>query len=214
MHDRFIDVELVVSEKNGLKIPNTAIVTKTFFKIPKKFFADNGESSSPGVFALPKGGKSKDANSLHPTIYSVDENFYYIDDETVKEGDLLALMEDEEVEAYMASQGMTESEEQANEPETATEEVTEEPGEEETNPETEEKSTNVTGIMGVILILALGGIGGFVYIKSNKGKKKDNAPDPDADYFDDEDDEDYLDALDEEPEEETSPEEEDDGEEE
>lgn len=89
VHDRFIDVELVVSEKTGLKIPNTAIVTKTFFKIPKKFFADNGESSSPGVFALPKGGKSKDANSLHPTIYSVDENFYYIDDETVKEGDVL-----------------------------------------------------------------------------------------------------------------------------
>ena len=39
-------------------------------------------------------------------------------------------------------------------------------------------------------------IGGFMYMKSNKGKKKADAPDPDADYFDSEDDEDYLADMD------------------
>ena len=52
-----------------------------------------------------------------------------------------------------------------------------------------------------------------MYFKSGKAKKKQDAPDPDMDYLDD-DDEDYLDALDEEPEEEIYSEEEDDGEEE
>lgn len=33
-------------------------------------------------------------------------------------------------------------------------------------------------------------------MKSNKGKKKADAPDPDADYFDSEDDEDYLADMD------------------
>ena len=160
------------------------------------------------------------------TVTTKSGNFFYIiidrDDKgtetvhflnLVDESDLLALMEDEEVEAYMASQGMTETEEQPSEPETTVEEVKEEPKEEETEPETQKKSPNVTGIMGVILILALGGIGGFMYFKSGKAKKKQDAPDPDMDYLDD-DDEDYLDALDEEPEEEIHSEEEDDGEEE
>lgn len=36
----------------------------------------------------------------------------------------------------------------------------------------------------------------FIRWKSNKGKKKTDAPDPDADYFDSEDDEDYLADMD------------------
>ena len=114
----------------------------------------------------------------------------------VDESDLLSLMEDEEVEAYLESQGMTDSEEVPVEPETSTEETAEEPAEEVASPETGKKDTNVTGIMGVILVLALGGMGGFLYFKSGKTKKKQDAPDPDADYFDDEDDEDYLEGLD------------------
>lgn len=49
--------------------------------------------------------------------------------------------------------------------------------------------------MAVVLVLALGGIGGFMYMKTNKGKKKADMPDPDADYFDD-DEEDYLSDMD------------------
>ena len=50
--------------------------------------------------------------------------------------------------------------------------------------------------MALVLIAAIGGIGGFMYMKSNKGKKKADAPDPDADYFDSEDDGDYLADMD------------------
>ena len=113
----------------------------------------------------------------------------------VDEADLLKLMEDEEVESYMNSQGITATEKETAEPENITEETTEEQKEEAEVTETEKKPANVTGIMAVVLILVVGGIGGFMYVKSNKGKKKAEGPDPDADYFD-EDDEDYLADMD------------------
>ena len=115
----------------------------------------------------------------------------------VDESDLLALMEDDEVESYMNSQGMTASEKEKEEVKSteATEEISEEPKEEAKALETGKKK-NVTGIMALVLIAAIGGIGGFMYVKSNKGKKKADAPDPDADYFDSDDDEDYLADMD------------------
>ena len=136
----------------------------------------------------------------------------------VDESDLLKLMEDDEVESYMNSQGMTASEKEKEEVKSteATEEISEEPKEEAKALETGKKK-NVTGIMALVLIAAIGGIGGFMYMKSNKGKKKADAPDPDADYFDSDDDEDYLADMDIEEEsvsdaEEESPAEEDTGE--
>lgn len=115
----------------------------------------------------------------------------------VDESDLLKLMEDDEVESYMNSQGMTASEKETEEVKSteATEEISEEPKEEAKAPETGKKK-NVTGIMTLVLIAAIGGIGGFMYMKSNKGKRKADAPDPDADFFDSEDDEDYLADMD------------------
>lgn len=89
VHDRFADIELDVSEKTGLKIPNTAIVTKSFIKIPKKYFSNDGESSSPSVFLMGKSGKMDDADMVNPTIVSVDKKYYYIDDDIIQAGDVL-----------------------------------------------------------------------------------------------------------------------------
>ena len=45
------------------------------------------------------------------------------------------------------------------------------------------------------MFITLAGMGGFVYMKSHKGKKKDQGQDPDIDYIDD-DEEDYLADMD------------------
>lgn len=119
----------------------------------------------------------------------------------VDESDLLALMEDEEVESYMSSKGMSGKEEQTVEPETVEEETTEMQTQENSEPEeTNKKSPNVTGIMALLLLTVTGGIGGFIYLKSGKQNKKQDEPDPDMDYIEDEE-EDYLDTLEEEREE-------------
>ncbi len=112
----------------------------------------------------------------------------------VDEADLLALMEDEEAESYKNSQVTADADKEQEEMTEETKETTEELLEEKVEPE-EKKGNNVTGIMAVVLIITLAGMGGFAYMKSNKGKKKDQGQDPDIDYFDD-DEEDYLADMD------------------
>ena len=140
------------------------------------------------------------------TVVTKTGNYFYIiidrDDEgnetvhflnMVDESDLLKLMDDEEAQAYVESIAGTTEE---------TTEVVEEPKEPETETATEEekpepeKKNNTTGIMALILLAAVGGIGGFLFLKNSKKKKPVNSgPDPDFDYNEDEDD--YLAGLEE-----------------
>ena len=44
--DRFLSVELVTNTGSGLKIPNTAITEKDFYKIPAQMLVQGGDSNS------------------------------------------------------------------------------------------------------------------------------------------------------------------------
>ena len=104
----------------------------------------------------------------------------------VDEADLIALMDDEDVEEYISKTGANEKEEiEVTEPVT-----TEEPVETEQVDEKPMKQSNSGFIIVIILVLA--GVGaGFMFLKKTKGKKPvNNGVDPDLDYC--EDDDDYL----------------------
>ena len=168
-------------------------------------------------------GSGKPAGKQFITVTTKSGNYFYLiidrDDKgtetvhflnLVDEADLLSLMKDEEVKSYMESKGMTDGNKQdevAEKPEDLetktdekannTDKKTDENAYSETvAPAPEEKGKNVTGIMAVIFFLTLGGIGGFIYFKFNKVKKKNDLPDPDADYPYGDDEEDYLADMD------------------
>ena len=89
VNDRFVDVELVVSEKTGLKIPNSAITKKQFYTVPKEYFTQGGDSSDPGLMIENHAGDTGSVTLVQPTIYYETDDFYYIDDETVSAGDVV-----------------------------------------------------------------------------------------------------------------------------
>lgn len=87
VNDRFVDIELVMSQNEGLKIPNSAITRKEFYTVPKEYFTKQ-DSSEPGLLIETKAGNTSELTLVTPTIYYENENYYYIDSETVSSGDI------------------------------------------------------------------------------------------------------------------------------
>ncbi|OON87522.1 hypothetical protein BXO88_03920 [Oribacterium sp. C9] len=128
------------------------------------------------------------------TVVSKTGNYFYIiidrDDEgeetvhflnLVDEADLLKLMDEEEAKQYLENREEKNAE-TVTEPETDPEPVVEDPV-----PVKPEKKNNVTLIMALILLSAIGCTAGYVYFsKVRKRKVQMNSVDPDADYNEDE----------------------------
>lgn len=83
---RFVNVELLLDEKQGLKIPNSAICQKDFYVIPKAYFSMGGNSNELGFFVR---SDDKEDRFIIPTIYYETEKGYYVDNEYVSAGDRL-----------------------------------------------------------------------------------------------------------------------------
>ena len=90
--DRFVDIELILDEDNGLKVPNSSIIEKEFFIVPKEYITKGGNTNSNGVlreYYLEDGTKSSEF--VQTTIYNETEEEYYLDDLTLRMGDVLIM---------------------------------------------------------------------------------------------------------------------------
>ena len=110
----------------------------------------------------------------------------------VDEADLLALMEEEDAEAYTAEK---EAAAQAELDRLKAEEEAKKAAEEAAASGTEQLKENkvtkiASGFLGVVVLIALAAGGGYLYIKMKgvKPASKKNQPDPDADYHDEDED--------------------------
>ena len=82
---RFVHVKIINNNISGLKIPNSSIVKKNFYTIPKGYMIQGNNDDEVG-FLLQSGG---DNVFVTPTVYYETDDFYYVDNEILTRGDKL-----------------------------------------------------------------------------------------------------------------------------
>lgn len=99
LSDRFVDVELIVEDETGLKIPVSSIVQKEFFLIPEEYVVLSGNSGRGSVIRqcfLEDGSISSE--SLEIDLYNFDDETkeYYLDSSILNVGDILYKLDSQE----------------------------------------------------------------------------------------------------------------------
>lgn len=87
--DRFIDIELILDEDRGLKIPNSSIVEKQFFLVPEAYITQGGSNDSYGVIRESYLDGTPTTEFIETNVYNVKDGEYYLDDSVLRLGDRL-----------------------------------------------------------------------------------------------------------------------------
>lgn len=87
-NERFLDLELIITDYTGLKIPKSAIVKKPFFVVPTEYVIKGGNSDETGV--LRKTKDTQNTTEFIPLHISyTKDNLAYFDLSQLKKGDIL-----------------------------------------------------------------------------------------------------------------------------
>ena len=98
--DRFLDIELLLEEETGLKIPNSAIVQKEFIIVPKAYVTKGGNNGGSGVLLETYNDEGEATTQFVETeIYEETETEYYLDDSVLRAGNYIVMPETGEKQA-------------------------------------------------------------------------------------------------------------------
>ena len=82
---RFVHVKIINNNISGLKIPNSSIIEKEFYTIPKDYMVQGNNDDSAGFLLKSSGGNV----IVNPTVFYETDDYYYIDNELLQRGDRL-----------------------------------------------------------------------------------------------------------------------------
>lgn len=97
--DRYLDIELILEDESGLKIPKSAETSKEFYVVPKSYLTVGGNSSKEGVMRKQTNAKGETITEfLNVTVYYEEDEYVYLDPNAFKKGDVL--IKPESMETY------------------------------------------------------------------------------------------------------------------
>ncbi|MCI9337608.1 MAG: hypothetical protein HFH93_08715 [Lachnospiraceae bacterium] len=97
--DRFLDVELIVEDETGLKIPVSSIVEKEFFLIPEDFVIPGGNNGGESVIrqtVLEDGTLSSEVLETEVYYFDNESKEYFVDSSILNAGDTLYKLDSQE----------------------------------------------------------------------------------------------------------------------
>lgn len=98
VNDRYLDVELILEDQSGLKIPKSAKTTKEFYAVPKSYITQGGNSLSQGVMKKTQDKSGKEITEFLPVnVYYEEEEIVYLDPNVFHDGDVLVKPESTEL---------------------------------------------------------------------------------------------------------------------
>jgi len=108
INDRFLEVELIVEDETGLKIPLSSIVQKDFFLIPEDFLIPGGNNGGDSIMRqcyLEDGTISSELLEVEVYNYASESKEYYLDSSVLNAGDILYKLDGQET--YVISKRAT-----------------------------------------------------------------------------------------------------------
>lgn len=90
--ERFLEIELLINDESGLKIPNSAIVDKEFYLIPEDYVLPEGDTGKGQVlrqYVMESGEVSGKLYEISLYSYDKDRGEYYVDATILEAGDVL-----------------------------------------------------------------------------------------------------------------------------
>lgn len=99
LSDRFLDVELIVEDEMGLKIPLSSIVQKEFFLIPEEYIIPGGVNGGDSIVRqcyLEDGTISSEIVEIEVYNFDSDTKEYYLDSSMLNPGDILYKLDSQE----------------------------------------------------------------------------------------------------------------------
>ena len=79
INQRFVEIQLNIDEKTGLKIPTSAIIDKEFYLIPHEYFTQGGDSMDSGLILETRDEENVLVLTFVPTeIFYEDEEYSYV----------------------------------------------------------------------------------------------------------------------------------------
>lgn len=90
--DQYLDIELILEDETGLKIPKSAETEKEFYKVPRAYITQGGNSSNDIVLLQSVNEKGETVTILEEVnVYYEEDEFVYLDTNAFKKDQVLRM---------------------------------------------------------------------------------------------------------------------------